>query len=406
MTYRDQFQNRLNQLKTENRYRNFVELERHVGRHPYATWNSPTGPRDVLIWCSNDYLGMGQHAAVIDAMQSYIAHKGSGAGGTRNISGTSTAIVELEKALATLHQKSRALVLTSGYIANEASISALAGLLNDVVIFSDEMNHASIISGIRYARCEKLIFRHNNCAHLETLLRAQPLDRPKIIIFQSVYSMDGDTSPIAKIADLAQKYDALTYLDEVHAVGMYGQQGGGIAQMRGVADRIDVIQGTLGKAFGLMGGYIAADDVICDAVRSFGSSFIFTTALPPALAYGALASVQYLQSSSVERDLQKQQSERLKKKLRAANLPILEGDTHIVPVMVNDADICTRVCQFLLNEHQIYVQPINYPTVPKGTERLRLTPGPFHTDHMIDTLVGALQLAFRHVEAEISQQTG
>ena len=403
MHYRDQFKNRLNQLKSENRYRSFVELERHVGRHPYATWNSPTGPQDVVIWCSNDYLGMGQHPSVIDAMQSAIGHLGGGAGGTRNISGTSTAIVELEMALAALHQKSRALVLTSGYVANEASISALAGLLDGVVIFSDEMNHASIISGIRYARCEKVIFRHNDCAHLETLLKAQPLDRPKIIIFESVYSMDGDISPITEIADLAQKYNALTYLDEVHAVGMYGHRGGGIAQMRGVADKIDIIQGTLGKAFGLMGGYIAADDVICDAVRSFGSGFIFTTALPPALAYGALASVQYLQSSSVERDRQKQQAETLKQKLRAANLPILEGDTHIVPLMVNDADNCKRISQFLLNEHQIYVQPINYPTVPKGTERLRLTPGPFHSDRMIDYLVDALQLAFCHVEAEISQ---
>ena len=403
MNYLEQFENHLNQLKSENRYRSFVELERHVGRHPYATWNSPTGPKDVVIWCSNDYLGMGQHPAVIDAMQSCIAHRGGGAGGTRNISGTSTAIVKLETALAELHDKSRALVLTSGYVANEASISALAGSLVDVVIFSDEMNHASIISGIRYARCEKVIFRHNDCDHLETLLREQPLDRPKIIIFESIYSMDGDTSPIAEIADLAKKHNALTYLDEVHAVGMYGQHGGGIAQMRGVADKIDIIQGTLGKAFGVVGGYIAADDVICDAVRSFGSGFIFTTALPPTLAYGALASVQYLQSSSVERDRQKQQAETLKQKLRAANLPILEGDTHIVPLMVNDAKNCKRISQFLLNEHQIYVQPINYPTVPKGTERLRLTPGPFHNDRMIDYLVDALQLAFCHVEAEISQ---
>ena len=406
MHYHDQFKNRLNRLKSENLYRSFVELERHVGRHPYATWNSPYGPQDVVIWCSNDYLGMGQHPAVIDAMQSAIVHSGSGAGGTRNISGTSTAIVKLETALAELHDKPRALILTSGYVANEASISALAGSLVDVVIFSDEMNHASIISGIRYARCEKVIFRHNDCDHLETLLREQPLDRPKIIIFESIYSMEGDTSPIAKIADLAQKYNALTYLDEVHAVGLYGEQGGGVAQMRGVADRIDVIQGTLGKAFGVMGGYIAADDVICDAVRSFGSGFIFTTALPPALAHGALASVQYLQSSSVERDRQKQQVETLKQKLRTANLPILEGDTHIVPVMVNDAENCTQICQFLLNKYQIYVQPINYPTVPKGTERLRLTPGPFHSDSMIDDLVDALQLAFRHVETEISQLAG
>ena len=404
MQYRDKFRSRLNKLKSENRYRTYVELERHVGRHPFATWKSPTGPQDVVIWCSNDYLGMGQHPAVIDAMQSAVIHTGSGAGGTRNISGTSTGIVELEKALASLHQKSRALVLTSGYVANEASISALAGLLEDVVIFSDEMNHASIISGIRHARCEKLLFRHNDCAHLETLLRAQPLDRPKIIIFESVYSMDGDTSPINEIANLAKKYHALSYLDEVHAVGMYGNQGGGIAQMRGIADKIDVIQGTLGKAFGVVGGYIAADDVICDAVRSFGTGFIFTTALPPALTYGALASVKYLQSSCTERDCQKQQVETFKRKLREASLPILEGDTHIVPVMVNNADNCSRICQYLLNEHQIYVQPINYPTVPKGTERLRLTPGPFHSDRMIDNLVRALQLAFYHVEVEISQQ--
>ena len=406
MQYRDQFKNRLNQLKSENRYRNFAELERHVGRHPHATWNSPSGPQDVVIWCSNDYLGMGQHPAVLDAMQSAIAQSGSGAGGTRNISGTSTAIVELEKALAALHNKPRALVLTSGYVANEASISALAGLLYDVVIFSDETNHASIISGIRYARCEKVIFRHNDCAHLETLLKAQPIDRPKIIIFESVYSMDGDTSPIAEIANLAEKYNALTYLDEVHAVGMYGAQGGGVAQMRGIADRIDVIQGTLGKAFGVMGGYIAADDVICDAVRSFGLGFIFTTALPPALACGALASVRYLQSSQTERDRQKQQAETLKQKLRNAGLPMLEGDTHIVPVMVNNADQCTRICQFLLNECQIYVQPINYPTVPKGTERLRLTPGPFHSDSMIDDLVAALQMAFSQIDSETTKQAG
>jgi 5-aminolevulinate synthase len=406
LQYREQFRNRLNQLKSENRYRSFVELERQAGRHPHASWNGPQGKHDVVIWCSNDYLGMGQHPAVVNAMQTAICHCGSGAGGTRNISGTSTAIVELETALAALHQKPRALVLTSGYVANEASISALAGLLDDVIIFSDEMNHASIISGIRYARCEKSIFRHNDCAHLESLLQAQPIDRPKIIIFESVYSMDGDTGPIAEIAALAQKYNALTYLDEVHAVGMYGDQGGGVAQMHGVADKIDIIQGTLGKAFGVVGGYIAADDVICDVVRSFGSGFIFTTALPPALAHGALASVQYLQSSGAERARQQTQANRLKQKLRDASLPLLEGDTHIVPVMVNNADICSQICQILLNERHIYVQPINYPTVPKGTERLRLTPGPFHTDAMIDDLVDALQMAFERVAAETTQQTG
>jgi len=404
--YREFFANRLNQLKSENRYRTFVELERHTGKHPHATWNGPDGPTDVVIWCSNDYLGMGQHPAVIDAIQSATSNCGTGAGGTRNISGTSAAIVALEAALAELHQKQRALVLTSGYVANEASISALAGLLDDVLILSDEMNHASIISGIRYARCDKAIFRHNDCAHLEALLKAQPLDRPKIIIFESVYSMEGDTSPIAEIAALAKKYNALTYLDEVHAVGMYGAQGGGIAQMRGVADQIDVIQGTLGKAFGVVGGYIAADDVICDAVRSFGSGFIFTTALPPALAHGALASVRHLQSSASERAAQQRQAATLKSKLRTAGLPILEGDTHIVPVMVNNADTCSQICHILLHERHIYIQPINYPTVPKGTERLRLTPGPLHSDSMIDALVDGLQMAFRRVSDDAARQIG
>ena len=406
MHYRDQFKNRLNQLKVEKRYRTFVELERQAGRHPHAIWNSPEGPQEVIVWCSNDYLGMGQHPLVIDAIRSAIGNFGSGAGGTRNISGTSTAIVELETELARLHQKQRALVMTSGYVANEASISALAALLNDVIIYSDEMNHASIISGIRYARCEKLIFRHNDCDHLEQLLQAQPIDRPKIIVFESVYSMDGDMSPIAEIAELAKEYNALTYLDEVHAVGMYGAQGGGVAQMRGLSHKIDIIQGTLGKAFGVVGGYIAADDVICDAVRSFGSGFIFTTALPPALAHGALASVKHLKTSKIERQCQKQQANRLKQLLRSAELPILNGDTHIVPVMVNDADTCAQICRILLNEYHIYVQPINYPTVAKQTERLRLTPGPLHTDAMINDLVKALKMAFDQVNKETSLDTG
>jgi len=401
LDYRQIFKNRLNQLKSENRYRTFVELERQAGWHPHALWNSENGAKDVTIWCSNDYLGMGQNPAVIDAVTSAFADHGTGAGGTRNISGTSAAIVELESELAGLHAKEQALVLTSGYVANEASISALASLLENVLILSDEMNHASIISGIRYARCEKAIFRHNDVTHLESLLSAQPHDRPKLIIFESVYSMDGDTSPIGEIVALAKKYNALTYLDEVHAVGMYGAEGGGIAQMRGLQQDIDIIQGTLGKAFGLVGGYIAADHVICDAVRSFGSGFIFTTALPPALAKGALASVQYLRASDAERTAQKRQVERLKSKLRMAGLPILEGDTHIVPLMVNDAAKCSHICQILLNEFSLYVQPINYPTVPIGTERLRLTPGPLHTDDMIDHLVESLVKAF-----DIATETG
>lgn len=406
MDYRNVLKSKLNALKTESRYRSFVELERQAGLHPKASWNAPDGPRDVIVWCSNDYLGMGQHPDVLSALRDAIGDYGSGAGGTRNISGTSAAIVELEAELASLHEKERALVLTSGYVANEASISALAGLLDNVLILSDSMNHASIISGVRYARCDKAIFRHNDVAHLEALLAEQPLDRPKLIIFESVYSMDGDTSPIAEIVALAEKYNALTYLDEVHAVGMYGEQGGGIAQMRGLQHRIDIIQGTLGKAFGLVGGYIAADDVICDAVRSFGSGFIFTTALPPALARGALASLNHLRNSPQERQAQERQVARLKTGLTKAGLPILAGDTHIIPVMVHDAAKCSRICQILLQDFNLYVQPINYPTVPKGTERLRLTPGPFHSDEMIDYLVKSLVTAFSIAEDEGNQCAG
>ena len=406
MNYREILKSKLNQLKSESRYRTFVELERQTGLHPHAVWNSPDGPKDVVIWCSNDYLGMGQNPDAVKALTNAIDTHGTGAGGTRNISGTSAAIVALEAELAELHGKERALVLTSGYVANEASISAIAGLFDDILILSDEMNHASIISGIRYARCDKVIFRHNDVAHLEELLAAQPLDRPKLIIFESVYSMDGDTSPIAEIVALAETYNALTYLDEVHAVGMYGDEGGGIAQMRGLQDRVDMIQGTLGKAYGVVGGYIAADDVICDAVRSFGSGFIFTTALPPALAHGALASVRHLRRSTNERQAQQRQATRLKTKLLNAGLPLLEGDTHIIPVMVRDAAKCSRICQILLQEFSIYVQPINYPTVPVGTERLRLTPGPLHSDAMIDDLVASLLKAFAIASDEQAKQTG
>ena len=406
MNYRDILKSKINQLKIESRYRTFVELERQTGRHPHALWRSPDGPKDVVIWCSNDYLGMGQNPDAVKSLISAIDVHGIGAGGTRNISGTSAAIVALEKELAGLHGKERALVLTSVYVANEASISAIASLFDNVLVLSDEMNHASIISGIRHARCEKAIFRHNDLVHLEELLSAQPIERPKMIIFESVYSMDGDTGPIVEIVGLAKKYNALTYLDEVHAVGMYGNEGGGIAQMHGVQDSVDIIQGTLGKAFGAAGGYIASDDVICDAVRSFGSGFIFTTALPPALACGALVSVQHLRRNSHERLAQQRQATKLKTKLYKAGLPILEGDTHIIPVMVKDAAKCSKICQILLNDFGIYVQPINYPTVPVGSERLRLTPGPLHTDTMIDHLVDSLQKAFALASDAQSQQTG
>ena len=406
MDYRQKFRNKLNRLKSESRYRHFVELERLVGNHPHARYHSPAGERDVIVWCSNDYLGMGQHPKIVTAMADAVTIHGTGAGGTRNISGTSHAMVSLEAELAQLHNKERALVFTSGYIANEASISALAAQLPDCIIFSDAMNHASIISGIRHARTEKAIFQHNDVAHLEMLLAAQPIERPKLIIFESVYSMDGDTSTIAEIASLARQHNALTYLDEVHAVGMYGHQGGGIAQMQGLENEIDIIQGTLGKAFGTVGGYIAADDVICDIVRSAGSGFIFTTALPPALSAGACASVRHLKESVTERQAQQRQAQRLKDTAIAAGLPVMQSDTHIVPLMIGDAAETQRICQLLLVEFGLYVQPINYPTVPRGTERLRLTPGPLHSDAMIDDLVDALVTVISRVQIESMSHAG
>ena len=390
MDYQALFSSHVEQLKNENRYRYFVELERQVGNHPFAIWHSETGPRNVTVWCSNDYLGMGQSSHAIAAMSEAVEKHGTGAGGTRNISGTSSSIVALEKECAAVHEKERALVFTSGYVANEASISALLAMMDEPLVLSDSMNHASIISGIRYAREDKVIFRHNDVAHLEELLKAQPIERHKLIIFESVYSMDGDTSPIAEIAALAKKYNAMTYLDEVHAVGMYGAQGGGVAQREGLSDQIDIIQGTFGKAYGAMGGYIAASDVVCDAIRSHGSGFIFTTAMPPALAEASLASVRHLRHSSVERDAQQAQAAKLKQRFQEVGIPAMPSTTHIVPVMVGDASKCSQISWTLLEEHNLYIQPINYPTVPRGTERLRITPGPLHNDEMLEHLVTAL----------------
>ena len=392
--YDDIFAESLEALKAENRYRYFVEIERLAGRHPVARWHAPDGPRDVIVWCSNDYLGMGQKDVVTDAMAHAVKTQGAGAGGTRNISGTTQPLVALERELADLHGKERALILTSGYVANEASISTLAKLLPNVKIFSDSMNHASIISGIRNSNAEKVIFRHNDVAHLEELLAAEPLERPKLIVFESVYSMDGDTGPIGPICDLAEKYNAITYLDEVHAVGMYGDEGGGMAQERGLQDRVDVIQGTFGKAVGVMGGYIASSDKLCDAIRSFGSGFIFTTALPPGIAAGVLASIRYLRANSAEREGQQRNVALLKELLVEAGFEILPGDTHIVPVMLRDPGLCLAVTSHLLDKHNMYIQPINYPTVAKGTERLRITPGPLHTEAMIRDLVDALKLSY------------
>jgi 5-aminolevulinate synthase len=388
--YHNYFTGALTRLHAERRYRVFADLERIAGRFPHALWHSPEGPIDVVIWCSNDYLGMGQHPKVVGAMVETATKMGTGAGGTRNIAGNNHPLVELERELADLHRKDAALVFTSGYISNETGISTLARLMPNCLILSDALNHNSMIEGVRQAHCEKQIFRHNDMAHLEQLLAlADPL-RPKLIVFESLYSMDGDVAPVAQICDLAARYGAMTYVDEVHAVGMYGDRGAGFAEREGVMDRIDVIEGTLAKAFGCIGGYIAGSSALVDAVRSYAPGFIFTTALPPSVCAAATAAIRHLKVSNWERERHQERAARTKAVLTAAALPVMTSPTHIVPVFVGDPERCKEASDLLLAEHGIYIQPINYPTVPKGKERLRITPGPYHDDGLIDALAETL----------------
>jgi 5-aminolevulinate synthase len=391
MDYNGLFEEAVDALRQEKRYRVFADLERIAGRFPRALYRDASdNAREITIWCSNDYLGMGQNAEVISSMQRTAAALGVGAGGTRNISGTNRPLVELERSLADLHHKDGALVFTSGFVSNEASISTIARLMPDCVIFSDQLNHASMIQGVRQSGMEKKIFRHNDLQHLRDLLQSVSRSRPKLIAFESVYSMDGDVAPIHAICDLAAEFGALTYIDEVHAVGLYGARGAGMSELVGAMERIDIIEGTLAKGFGVMGGYIAANRAIIDAVRSYAPEFIFTTALPPALCAAARTSIEHLKVSTAERESHQRQTQLTKDMLQDAGLPVMKNDTHIVPLIVGDARLCKAASDMLLEKHSIYIQPINYPTVPKGTERLRITPTPLHSDDMIIELRHAL----------------
>lgn len=404
MNYGHIFDKAIDRLHEEGRYRVFIDIMRNKGSFPNARcFHGHNGPKPITVWCSNDYLAMGQHPKVIQAMEEALQDVGAGSGGTRNIGGNTHLHVELEHELASLHRKEAALLFTSGYVSNEATLSTLGKLLPGCVIFSDELNHASMIAGIRNSGCTKKVFRHNDLDHLEKLLLEEEGDTPKLIAFESVYSMDGDVAPIHEICDLAEKYNALTYIDEVHAVGMYGDHGGGISERECAADRIDIIEGTLGKAFGVMGGYIAADQKIIDCIRSYAPGFIFTTSLSPVLTAGVLAAVKHLKISNEERTAQQENAELLKGKMRNAGLPVMNSVTHIVPLMVGDPIRAKKISDILLAEYGAYVQPINFPTVPRGTERLRFTPGPAHTEEMMDELITALVEIWDRLELKFKE---
>ncbi len=392
------FASELDTVRADGRYRVFTDIKRHRGKFPHATRFIEEDTQAVTVWCSNDYLGMGQHPAVLEAMHNCLDECGAGAGGTRNISGTNHYHVLLERELADLHNKESALLFTSGYVSNWAGLGTLAGKIPGCVVFSDALNHASMIEGIRYSRAPYHVFRHNDVQHLDELLSQYGPDVPKLVAFESVYSMDGDIAPIAEILDVCEKHGAMSYIDEVHAVGLYGPRGGGIAEREGLMDRITVIEGTLGKAFGVMGGYIAASANLVDFVRSFASGFIFSTALPPAVAAGAAASIRHLKQSSAERELQQERVAQVRRKLDLMGIPHLDNPSHIIPVMVGDAKKCKMISDWLMDNHGIYVQPINYPTVPVGTERLRVTPSPVHSDGDIDRLIKALSEIWSHCE--------
>ena len=400
MDYKKFFSNSINNLKKSGEYRIFRDISRVAGSFPNAKFDDLIKKENVVVWCSNDYLGMGQHPFVFEAIERTMKEVGAGSGGTRNISGTNYYHIALENEISEIHQKESSLLFTSGYVANDTSLSIIGSKLKDCVIFSDERNHASIINGIRNSKAEKFIFKHNDIKHLESLLKTVNVDRPKIIVFESVYSMDGDFTPIKSFIKLAEKYNALTYLDEVHGVGLYGPNGGGVADEQKVMQDIDIINGTLAKAFGLLGGYISSSKNIVDFVRSYSPGFIFTTSIPPAIASGAIASIRYVKDNQQLRNKLKEKCLLIKEKLLAANIPFLKTKSHIIPIIIGDSKLCKKAADELLEKHKVYLQPINYPTVPRGKERLRITPSPLHTDKMIDDLINALKFVWKKLKLE------